>query len=265
MLSLQHHQDLQTEWELQSESCFHVETVRNSSGRKHYWEERTRMSAAVGGSESTSSSRLLERRAPWEEASYSGRFSISHQRSDPRPPGPHPSPSLWTVCTQTWADDPRVLLMSAVVLLPALGRARPHVRLISSAVQVVQPDGSWSRPKVSRPRGIEGFSTAQLPAHHAGIVQVPAVITDGAPGALVKDLHSPGAGTAPVHQAELSAVWGGRNGTMGVLTGEWEGSSVLWDLHLSSRGRSPLKLQSLLVQRGSRCTGAAPGSGFLQK
>ena len=168
MLSLQHHQDLQTEWELQSESCFHVETVRNSSGRKHYWEERTRMSAAVGGSESTSSSRLLERRAPWEGASYSGRFSISHQRSDPRPPGPHPSPSLWTVCTQTWADDPCVLLMSAVVLPPAPGRARPHVRLISSAVQVVQPDGSWSRPKVSRPRGIEGFSTAQLPAHHAG-------------------------------------------------------------------------------------------------
>ena len=57
---------------------------------------------------------------------------------------------------------------------------------------------------MSRPRGIEGFSTAQLPAHHVGIIQVPAVITDGAPGALVKDLHSPGAGTAPVHQAELS-------------------------------------------------------------
>ena len=32
------------------------------------------------------------------------------------------------------------------------------------------------------------------------------ITTDGAPGALVKDLHSPGAVTAPVHQAELSAV-----------------------------------------------------------
>ena len=86
-------------------------------------------------------------------------------------------------------------------------------------------------------------------------VQVPAVITDGAPGALVKDLHSPGAGTAPVHQAELSAVWGKRNGTMGhwrVVRGRggrgWEGSSVLWDPHLSSRGRSLLRPQSLLVQ-----------------
>ena len=54
--------------------------------------------------------------------------------------------------------------------------------------------------------GTEGFSTAQLPAHHAGIVQVPAVITDGAPGALVKDLHSPRAATTSVRQADLSAV-----------------------------------------------------------
>jgi hypothetical protein len=45
----------------------------------------------------------------------------------------------------------------------------------------------------------------------------------------------------------------------------WVASSVLWDSHLSSRGRSPLRPQSLLVQTRSRCTGAAPGSGFLQK
>ena len=119
----------------------------------------------------------------------------------------------------------------------------------------VGPDGPWPCPEVSRPRGIEGFSTAQLPAHHTGIVLVPAVIGDGAPGALVKDLHSPGAGTAPVHLAGLSAVWGKRNGTMGhwwVVRGRggrgWEGSSVLWDPHLSSRGLSLLRPQSLLVQ-----------------
>ena len=121
------------------------------------------------------------------------------------------------------------------------GRAPSHVGRVSSTVQVVQPDGPWSCPKVSRPRGNEGFSTAQLPAHHAGIVQVPAVITDGAPGALVKDLHSPGAETSSVHQAELSAVWAKRNGTVGRWPGEWEGSSVLWDPYLSSRGLSPLR------------------------
>ena len=106
--------------------------------------------------------------------------------------------------------------MIAVVLPPAPGRAPPHVGLLSCAPHVVQPNGPWSRPKRRRDSGIEGFSTAHLSAHHAGIVQVPAVITDGAPGALVKDLHSPGAVTAPVHQAELSAVWGERNGTRGV-------------------------------------------------
>ncbi|KAG8509103.1 Antigen WC1.1, partial [Galemys pyrenaicus] len=52
----------------------------------------------------------------------------------------------------------------------------------------------------------EGLPTAQLSAHHVGIRQVPAVITDGAPGALVKDLHSAGAAMASVHQAELCAV-----------------------------------------------------------
>ena len=125
--------------------------------------------------------------------------------------GPTPPPACRQCGVLTWADDPRVLLVSAVVPPPTLGRAHPHMGLISGSVQVVQPDGPWSRPKMSRPRGIEGFSTA----HQVGIIQVPAVITDGAPGALVKDLHSPGAGTAPVHQAELSAVWGERNGTMG--------------------------------------------------
>ena len=179
--------------------------------------------------------------------------------------GPTPPPNCGQGGARTWADDPRVLLVSAVVPPPAPGRALPHVRLISCTVHVAQPYGSWSCPKVSRPRGIEGFSTAQLPAHHAGIVQVPAVITDGAPGTLVEDLHSPGAGTAPVHQAELPAVWGEKNGTMGRRPGEWKGSSVLWDPHLSSRGRSPRRPQSLQVETRSRCTGKAPGSGFLKK
>ena len=128
--------------------------------------------------------------------------------------GPTPPPACGQCAAQTWADDPHVLLVSAVVPPPAPQRAVPHVGLLSCAVQIVQPDGPWSCPKVSRPRGIEGFSTAQLPAHHVGIIQVPGAIIDGAPGALVKDLHSPGAGTAPVHEAELSAVWGERNGTM---------------------------------------------------
>ena len=191
-------------------------TVRNCSARKHCWEERTRSSAVAGGSERTSSSRLLERQAPWEEASFSGPFSISPSGlRSPSSRVPTPPPACGQSAAQTWADDPRVLLVSAVMLPPAPRRAPPHVGLLSCAVQVIQPDGPWSRPEVSRTCGIESWSTAKLPAHHAGIIQVPAVIADGAPGALLKDLHSPGTVTAAVHQAELSAVWGERNGTMG--------------------------------------------------
>ena len=115
-----------------------------------------------------------------------------------------PAGGQWT--DHTWADDSCILAMITVVLPPALGRAPPHVGLLSCALHVVQPNGPWSCPKGGRDSDIEGFSTALLSAHHAGIVQVPAVITDGTPGALVKDLHSPGTGTASVHQAELSAA-----------------------------------------------------------
>ena len=126
--------------------------------------------------------------------------------------------------------------MIAVVLLPSPGRAPPHLGLLSSAVHFIQPDGPWSRPERGRDSGVQGFSTAQLPAHHAGIVQVPAVITDGAPGALVKNLHSSGAATTSVHQADLSTVWAERNGIPGVGKGflscgtpTWAvGGALLW-------------------------------------
>lgn len=118
--------------------------------------------------------------------------------------------------------------MIAVVLLPSPGRAPPHLGLLSSAVHFIQPDGPWSHPEEGRDSGVQGFSTAQLPAHHAGIVQVPVVITDGAPGALVKDLHSPRAATTSIHQADLSAVWAERNGTPGVGKGFLSSRTPTW-------------------------------------
>lgn len=78
--------------------------------------------------------------------------------------------------------------------------------LIAYAFHVVQPDGPRSCPKVSNGCGFKGLSAVQLSAHHAGTSQAPVVITDGAPGALVQDLHSPGAALVPVCQAQLSAV-----------------------------------------------------------
>ena len=76
--------------------------LRKGSASKHYWGERTRISAAAGGSESTSSSRLLERQVLWEEASFSDAFSISPSGIRPPSSWALPSPSRWTV----WSADP---------------------------------------------------------------------------------------------------------------------------------------------------------------
>ena len=153
--------------------------------------------------------------------------------------------------------------MTTIVLSPVPSRAIPHLGLLSSTVHIVQPDGPWSCPEVSRPQGTEGFSTAQLPAHHVSIVQVPAVITDGAPGALVKDLHSPGAASTPIHQAELSAAWGERNGKGIIGRGEWEGSSGPVSPSPEQLVVFSLRLQSLLVLTQSPWTRVAPGSSLV--
>jgi hypothetical protein len=42
-----------------------------------------------------------------------------------------------------------------------------------------------------------------------GIIQVPAVITDGAPGALMIDLYSPSTTTTSIDQAKLTTPYAG--------------------------------------------------------
>ena len=97
--------------------------------------------------------------------------------------------------------------MPAVLPPPAMGTALRNARFFSITVHLIQPDGPWSFPKMSRTRGINGHTAAQLPAHHVGIIQVPAVITDGAPGALMKHFYSPGTTPTSIYQAELSTPW----------------------------------------------------------
>lgn len=104
----------------------------------------------------------------------------------------------------TWADNSCILLMPAVMPPPAMGMALPNTRFFSITVHLIQPDGPCSFPKMSRTDGINGPSTAQLFAHHVGIIQVPAVITDGAPGALMIDLYSPSTTPASIYQAKLT-------------------------------------------------------------
>ena len=97
--------------------------------------------------------------------------------------------------------------MPAVLPPPTMRTALRNARFLSITVHLIQPDGPWSFPKMSRTCGINGHTAAQLPAHHVGIIQVPAVITDGAPEALMIDLYSPGTTPTSIYQAELSTPW----------------------------------------------------------
>lgn len=73
---------------------------------------------------------------------------------------------------------------------PAGAGALAKVVLASRTLNVIQEDASGARAEVGLSRGCNGPSAPQLSAHHLGFVQVPEVITHGAPGPLVEDLHA---------------------------------------------------------------------------
>ena len=175
----------------------------------------------------------------------------------------HP-PDCGQCAAQTWADDPRVLLVSAVMLPPASGRTLPHVALFLCSLgrpakwtliplRSEQTPWHWGllhSPAACTPRGHRPGPSR----HHRWCPRSPA---QGSPLSRRRDRPRPPGGAVCCLRREKwdngAVIWGMKR------------SSVLWDPHLSSRGRSPLRPQSLLLQTGSHGTGAAPGSGFLQK
>lgn len=108
----------------------------------------------------------------------------------------------------TWAEDSCSWPSSAVVLVPAPGGAPPHMGLFSCAVRVIQVNGLWSGPKVTNKCSRDSCATVNLSAHHVSFTHTPAVITDGGPWALVKNLHSSHTAMAPLCQMELWGLWG---------------------------------------------------------
>ena len=106
-------------------------------------------------------------------------------RAAPAHPGWTPSPSL------TRAPHTSILLMLAVALPPGLRSTVPQGGLLAPASHLIQPDAPISRAKCRGPQGFQGPATAQLLTHHLGLCQAPGVITHGAPGAAVPDLHPP--------------------------------------------------------------------------
>ena len=221
------------------------------------------------------------------------------QGSDPCPPGPHPSPSLWTVWSADLSRWPRrpPCVCSRAAPSPRKGTSTRGTHFLCSSGRparwaLIPPQSeltSWHwglvhSPTACTPRGhLPGPS-----CHHRWCPRSPGQVS---PLSRHRDLLHPPGGAACCLRREKGDNGVVTLGVDGVLdwripgTGESGGlpsmgshrvrhnwsdlapvaSSVLWDSHLSSRGRSPLRPQSLLVQTRSRCIGAAPGSGFLQK
>lgn len=85
---------------------------------------------------------------------------------------------------------------------PASVGAAPQIGLVSCTGHVIQDNGPRALSKLGISWGRHGPATAQLPAHHIGIVDVPAVVTHGAPGTLVKDLHATLTPVSSIHEPQ---------------------------------------------------------------
>lgn len=122
---------------------------------------------------------------------------VQHRRHPPVLLAPE-EPSLITV-----AYDSHVLIVVAVVDAPAVAPALAQGCLPALAVHVVQEDGSAPLAEGHGGREGDGVTAAQLATHHVGIHNVPVVIADRPPGAVVEDLHSPLAPAGPVGEPYL--------------------------------------------------------------
>ena len=97
-------------------------------------------------------------------------------------------------------------MVAAVVLRPARVGTLAQVALRPGALQVVQEDVSRAWAEVGLPEGGHGLTAPQLPAHDLGVRQVPGVITHGAPGASVPELHTARAAVLTPAHAQLALL-----------------------------------------------------------
>lgn len=103
----------------------------------------------------------------------------------------------------TIAHNSHVLVVVAVVDAPAVAPALAQGCLPALAVHVVQEDGPTPLAEGHGSWQGDGMATAQLATHHVGIHDVPVVVADRPPGAVVEDLHSALAPAGPVGETDL--------------------------------------------------------------
>lgn len=107
----------------------------------------------------------------------------------------------------TWTDDPCVLLVAAVVLLP-LRWTLPQVPLLARAVQLIQVDGPAARwEQAPLARHVDGVAAAKLAAHHVSVAHVPLVIAHCAPSTVIPQLHAASAAVRSTGQPHQLILW----------------------------------------------------------
>lgn len=102
----------------------------------------------------------------------------------------------------TCTDHASILLMAADVGFPAAVGTQTQLPLAAPACQLTEPHGPCALSKEGTPRGGQRPPTAQLPAGHGGVAQVPAVIAHGAPVPAMPHFHTAGAAVGTVSQAQ---------------------------------------------------------------
>lgn len=119
--------------------------------------------------------------------------------------------------------------------LPATVRTEAQPSLSALASQLTEPHRACALPKEGAPRSSQCPPTAELPAGHCGITQVPSVVTHGAPTAAIPDLQSAGTAVWTISQAQ--PLWGWRRGVVPAGGPGEARDQVTAGLGLSSRVR----------------------------
>lgn len=103
----------------------------------------------------------------------------------------------------TFTGDPHILIVVAVVDIPAKAVALAQLGLVPFAVYVIQKNEPWALSKVRAAAHRHSHATVQLLTHHVGIHHVPVIIAHRSPRVVVEHLHPALAPIAPVHQSYL--------------------------------------------------------------
>ena len=83
-----------------------------------------------------------------------------------------------------------IFRVSTVVLSPAIVTALINGVLCAVAVHIVQPDCANTLPKSCFSWGPQCCAKPKLSTNYPGIIQIPKIITDGAPFSIIWDLHT---------------------------------------------------------------------------